>query len=89
MLLRYHAFPHEKFGRYGGRVVRVSRSAIEGTSDKTQAPYYRVIVALDRQFATAFGKPEPLKPGMTFEADLLGERRTLLEWILAPARGFH
>lgn len=85
VLLRYHAYPHEKFGRYGGRVVRISRSTIADAAAGSE-PNYRVIVSLDRQSAIAFGRIEPLKAGMTFDADILGERRTLLEWVLAPIR---
>lgn len=91
VLLRYQAFPHQKFGHQRGTVVRVSRSATnpgESTSSlsgNVQAePYYRVLVALDAQSVTAYGKPEPLRPGMLLEADILGERRSLIEWILEP-----
>lgn len=86
VLLRYHAFPYQKFGHHGGQVIRVSRSAItpEGTSGQAAEPYYRVLVVLDQQAITAYGKPEPLRPGMVLEADILGERRKLYEWALEP-----
>ena len=32
----------------------------------------------------AYGRPEPLRPGMLLEADILGERRKLHEWLLEP-----
>ena len=32
----------------------------------------------------AYGKPEPLRPGMLVEADILGESRKLYEWVLEP-----
>ncbi len=47
-------------------------------------PYYRVTVALARQAVTAFGREEPLKPGMVLDADILGERRRLIEWVFEP-----
>ncbi len=47
-------------------------------------PHYRVIVALRRQSVMAYGMPEPLRPGMLLEADILGERRRLIEWIFEP-----
>jgi membrane fusion protein len=47
-------------------------------------PYYRVVVALDLQSVMAYGKAEPLKPGMLLEADILGERRRLIEWVFEP-----
>ncbi|KGQ18556.1 putative secreted protein [Lysobacter dokdonensis DS-58] len=91
VLMRYQAFPYQKFGHQRGTVVRVSRSAINpGESmapvvrGQTQEPYYRVLVALEAQSVTAYGKSETLRPGMLLEADILGERRSLIEWILEP-----
>ena len=86
VLLRYQAFPYQKFGHHGGHVLRISRSAIAPASGAPAGvePYYRVLVALDRQTVTAFGKAEPIRPGMLLEADILGERRRLYEWLLEP-----
>lgn len=91
VVLRYQAFPHQKFGHHRGTVIRISRSALS-TGDlgallgNTQAgePYYRVLVELSGQSVTAYGKAEPLRPGMLLEADILGERRKLYEWVLEP-----
>ncbi|MFC3815010.1 HlyD family secretion protein [Lysobacter sp. GCM10012299] len=91
VLLRYQAFPYQKFGHHMGRVLRVSRSAINpgesaalAGSGQTSEPYYRVLVALDRETVTAYGRPEALRPGMALEADIVGERRRLYEWLLEP-----
>ncbi|MCC7634784.1 HlyD family secretion protein [Stenotrophomonas rhizophila] len=86
VLLRYHAYPYQKFGSHQGTVVRVSRSAVpvSGTQPEPGEPMYRVLVALDRQSVLAYGHPEPLRPGMRLEADIMGERRRLYEWLLEP-----
>lgn len=86
VLLRYQAYPYQKFGHHGGKVIRVSRSAITPASGDGQSaePYYRVLVALDEQSIIAYGKQEPLRPGMRLDADILGERRKLYEWVLEP-----
>lgn len=91
VLLRYQAFPYQKFGHYEGKVARISRSALSPgelgvLSGKVEGgePLYRVTVALERQTVTAYGKLETLKPGMVLEADILGEKRSLLEWIFEP-----
>lgn len=91
VLLRYQAFPYQKFGHHRGTVVRVSRSALtpgglDALVGHAQAgePYYRVLVDLSQQTITAYGQPEPLRPGMLLEADILGERRKLYEWMLEP-----
>ena len=91
VLLRYQAFPYQKFGHQRGRVARISRSALDGGelgaligNARAGEPYYRVTVSLARQAVTAFGKEEPLKPGMLLDADILGERRRLIEWVFEP-----
>lgn len=91
VLLRYSAYPYQKFGHYLGQVSRVSRSALNASklaspSGKAEAgePFYRVTVAIPSQSITAHGKSESLKPGMLLEADVLGERRQLIEWVFEP-----
>ncbi|MCW0422515.1 MULTISPECIES: HlyD family efflux transporter periplasmic adaptor subunit [Xanthomonas] len=87
--IRYQAFPYQKFGHGVGVVERVSRSAIEkepkGVSRKDEADsYYRLIASINQQAIKVHGKYEPLLPGMIVEADILGERRSLLQWIFDP-----
>ncbi|MBW8366521.1 MAG: HlyD family efflux transporter periplasmic adaptor subunit [Arenimonas sp.] len=91
VLLRYQAFPYQKFGHHSGRVARISRSTINpgelgsiSNAGQPGEPYYRIVVALDEPTVRAFGKDEPLKPGMLLEADILGEKRRLWEWALEP-----
>lgn len=91
VLLRYAAFPYQKFGHHGGRVARISRNAINPGEFPGQAglqntiePYYRVVVEIDENSVRAFGKNEPLMPGMLLEADILGETRQLWEWAIEP-----
>lgn len=93
VVLRYQAYPYQKFGQYYGSVKQVSRSALssaEGASllgDATKSPLYRVLVALDRQTIHAYDTVEPLKPGMTVSADILLGRTNLWEWAFNPLRG--
>ena len=86
VLLRYQAYPYQKFGHHTGHVIRVSRNTLSSAELGTQVqePSYRVVVALDRQTVLAYGKLEHLKPGMLLEADVLGERRRLIEWVFEP-----
>lgn len=88
VLLRYQAFPYQKFGHHQGVVRRVSRSAVaqggSGGGGQAGEPYYRVLVDIERQSITAYGRQEPLRPGMLLEADILGEHRKLYEWVLEP-----
>ena len=91
VMLRYQAYAYQKFGHQRGAVMSISRSAL--TSKELGAltgnaqpgePYYRVTVRLAQQVIVAYGKQEHLKPGMLLEADVLGEKRSLIEWIFEP-----
>ena len=88
VVLRYDAFPYERFGQYRGRITEIGRNV--WTSGErvgplsAREPVYRVDVALERQTVSALGQELPLRPGMMVNADLLLERRTLLEWIFEP-----
>jgi membrane fusion protein len=44
-------------------------------------------VALDRQSVDAYGRPQPLTAGMQLEADVLLDRRRLIEWLFEPLLG--
>ena len=89
VLLRYQAYPYQKFGQAHGRVREVSASAMR-PDELAQAngpaaePMYRVRVALERQAVTAYGAERPLMSGATLDATVLLERRRLYEWVLEP-----
>jgi membrane fusion protein len=88
VVLRYEAFPHERFGQYGGKITDIGRNVwTQGERIgplSAREPVYRVDVALDRQTVAALGQEFALRPGMLVNADLLLEKRTLLEWIFEP-----
>jgi len=82
--LRYQAFPHQKFGHYPGSVMQVSPSAIPDPAGGAGPPVYRVLVSLESQSVLAYGERETLRPGMLVDADILGERRRIIEWVFEP-----
>lgn len=90
VLLRYTAFPHQKFGTQTGRIVAISRNALApgelgfAPPDGSREPLYRIKVALPAQSIDAYGHAEPLQPGMQVEADIQLDRRALIEWIFEP-----
>lgn len=92
--LRVAAFPHQKFGHQSGQVLQVSSTPLQAgelaalpLAAKPNEPLYRVTVALQRQTVTAYGREQPLAAGMQLEADVLLERRRLVEWLFAPVLG--
>ena len=93
--IRYAAYAYQKFGLQAGTVQQVTQNALTQAEISTllggQAPpeaLYRVRVRLDHQHITAYGRQQTLKPGMALEADLMLERRRLLEWVFEPLYGF-
>jgi len=99
-LLRYQAYPYQRFGHYEGVVTSVSRAALSpgelpaqlaGLTSLTglvagsaTEPIYRITVSLTSQTVTAYGAQVPLQAGMALEADVSLERRRLFEWMLDP-----
>ncbi|HBO5136907.1 HlyD family efflux transporter periplasmic adaptor subunit [Pseudomonas aeruginosa] len=95
VLIRYQAYPYQKFGQYHGKVQSISRASIsyaELSSMVGGVPglgqdgeqLYRLRVTLDDQAVTAYGQPRPLQSGMLLEADILQDTRRLYEWVLEP-----
>ena len=95
MLLRYQAYPYQKFGQHHGQVISVSRttlSAAELANVVGTVPglggngeqIYRIRVGIEQQSVLAYGESRPLQAGMLVEADVLQETRRLYEWVLEP-----
>ncbi|CTP83223.1 hypothetical protein A6R71_16780 [Xanthomonas translucens pv. arrhenatheri] len=93
VVIRYRAYPYQKFGQYLGRVQQVSRSSLspseanKTTGKDIKETSYRVLVDLESQDVQIYGKPEALRPGMTLDADILLDRRRLIEWLFEPLYG--
>ncbi len=91
VLLRYQAYPYQKFGHYEGVVKSVSRSAVAPGELPPQLagmtgpePVYRITITLARQTISAYGREVRLQPGMQLQADIALETRRLYEWVLDP-----
>jgi membrane fusion protein len=94
VLIRYAAYPYQKFGLQSGKVAEVSQSAF-APSDlpltlqtlfgrQGGEALYRVTVTLDTQGIATYGETRQLKAGMALEADIIQDRRTIIEWMLEP-----
>lgn len=86
VVLRYQAYPYQKFGLSSGSVVSVAKTALGRqelsglgmvSSDlaKSNEPVYLVKIKPDKSTITAYGEEKPLQIGMTLEADILHEKR--------------
>jgi membrane fusion protein len=96
VMLRYQAYPFEKFGQQRGHVLQVARTPLTAAelaalnlpvNSGSGEPLYRITVALDAQTVQAYGQPQALAAGMQLDADVLLERRRLIEWIFEPLLG--
>jgi membrane fusion protein len=94
VLLRYQAYPYQKFGQYEATIQEVASTSISAQelalpgvtmiANQTAEPLYRIRLRLKQQEVLVYGKPTGLKSGMALDASILLERRRLYEWILEP-----
>lgn len=86
--LRFDAFPYQRFGFINSEITRIDQTLITPNEIQLpitlQEPVYRLRAKLNQQQMQAFGKAFDLKSGMLFEADIMLEQRTLIEWLLEP-----
>ncbi|MGQ7847032.1 HlyD family secretion protein [Granulosicoccus sp. 3-233] len=86
--LRYAAFPFQRFGHYRGSVDSIARTLLlPGDVDMPTpltTPAYLVTVELEKQSVAAYDREFPLQAGMSFEGDVLLDRRTIIQWMFDP-----
>ncbi len=91
----FDPFPFQRFGFYNGTIVSVSDHFAETNRSRpdpsrSKEPSYRITARLERQTVTAYGNEIPLRPDMPLKADIVFDRRSLIEWLFDPllsARG--
>ena len=77
------AYDRAVYGALDGRVVAMSPDAV--TEERTGETYYLVRVRTsENALLDPRGRPMPIGPGMVAEVDLLGDTRTVLQYILSP-----
>lgn len=83
--LRYPAFPHQHYGQYRGRIVRISRQPIASATAGPGATTYLATVSLEQQrVRNDRGVERDLHPGLAVQADVIVERRRLYAWLFEP-----
>jgi multidrug efflux pump subunit AcrA (membrane-fusion protein) len=86
--LAVDAFPYQRFGTLSARIRRISGSTI--LPDQAEVPFafqeasYLVDGELQSASISAYGNSVRIENGMQFSADIVIDRRTLLEWLLDP-----
>ena len=86
--IRYHAFPHEKFGMFAGTVSEVSTNVYLpeeiNSIELIKQPSYKVVIDIESKSVFAYGREFQIKQGMRLDADIILDRRSLLEWLFEP-----
>ncbi len=90
----FDPFPFQRFGFHGATIISVSDTLLKpgelAAPVAPKEPSYRVTARLERQTITAYGNEVALRPDMTLRADIVFDRRSLIEWLFDPllsARG--
>jgi membrane fusion protein len=89
--LLYDAFPHEQFGVASGNVESIA-GFVSLPADVPQTfgireAAYKVRIAVEADYVTDRTGRHALRPGMSLGAEIVLEKRSLAQWLLAPFRG--
>ena len=83
--LAVDAFPYQRFGTVEARITEISSAAIpRPVAEGGTVPVYLVTAELKQPWVWAFGRRQPLLPGMTLSARIVTEKQSLLEWLFEP-----
>jgi len=87
-MLRYDAFPYERYGTFKGELQNISQSVVAPNqlrnSLTNNEPVYQATVKLDQQFVSAYGQQIKLTPEMTLTADIQLDTVPLYRLLLEP-----
>jgi membrane fusion protein len=87
--LMYEPFPFQRFGMGSGVVSAVSQTVL-GPGELVipgltmEEPVFRVRVTLNSDTVSAYNESYSLRPGMLLAADIVTDRRSLIEWLFDP-----
>lgn len=94
VLLRYQAYPYQKFGQYEATIQEIATTPISShehdisefaiVTSQTSEPLYRIRLKLKQEDISIYNERVALKPGMSLNASIVLEHRHLYEWILEP-----
>jgi membrane fusion protein len=82
--LAIDAFPYQQFGTVPARIADISNAPISKPTAEGVVSVYLVTAELSHPFVRAFGREQPLIPGMSVAARIITRRQTLLEWLFEP-----
>lgn len=83
--LSVDAFPYQRFGTVTARIAEIA-SAVVGrpAANGVTVPVFLVTADLHQDSVEAFGKRQPLLPGMALTARIVTQKQSLFEWLFEP-----
>lgn len=81
VLVKVTAFDYPRYGGIYGKVKTISATTF---LDDKNNPYYRVLVTLDKNYVGADPQKNIISPGMTVQADIETDHKTLLQYLFKP-----
>jgi adhesin transport system membrane fusion protein len=87
-VVKLSAYEATVYGSLKAKVERISADAIEEKADKgdKSETFYRVIVRTDKNYLGTQEHPLPIIPGMVATIEILTGHKTVLDYIMKPAR---
>ena len=86
--IRFDAFPYQRYGFIEGQITQIDRTLVRpheaSMPIQLDEPFYRLTGTLTEQQLAARNTQFDLKSGMLFQADIMLEKRTLIEWLFEP-----
>ncbi|ANQ21070.1 hemolysin D [Vibrio natriegens] len=78
------AYDFSIYGDLEGEVVQISPDTIEEETAQGKAYFYQILVKTETNFLRKEGKQYPIRPGMIAQVDVLGGKKTVLNYLLNP-----
>ncbi|HLD16387.1 MAG TPA: HlyD family type I secretion periplasmic adaptor subunit [Coxiellaceae bacterium] len=83
--VKIYTFDYVRYGGVEGSVVSISPSTY--TDPASGLLYYKATIELNKNYIGKDPKKNLLKPGMSVQADIITDRRSLLKYLLKPVQG--
>ena len=83
--LSIDAFPYQRFGTVRARITEIASTVVaKAGANGAAVPVYLVTADLDQGTVQAFGRQQPLLPGMALTARIVTQKQSLFEWLFEP-----
>lgn len=78
------AYDFSIYGDLEGEVVQISPDTIEEETAQGKVYFYQILIATEGNHLVKDGESYPIRPGMIAQVDVLGGKRTVLNYLLNP-----